>query len=118
MKIISNEDGDILRIELKGDLNHDSGAKLTKEIKHQLDHKQNKILLDLSRLAHIDAAGFEALGTVLYLAQKKKAAIVMMSTNTEITKILEESEYKDFLKVFIDEEKAMHELTRPRKKKK
>ncbi len=117
MKIIPHEDGNILIIELKGDLNHDSGVNLIKEIKNQLEHKHNNILLDLSRLAHIDDAGFEALGSVLYTVKKKNALIVIMSTNEEITKIIVESKYNDFLKIFDDKEKAMHELNRPHKKK-
>lgn len=121
MKINIHSDKDnekIIDIELKGDINKSYSGKLYDEIKKLGKHKNNNLLIDMSNAGEIDKDGYLTLGSIMAYCGQHEINFAFYTENPKIEKMINESEYKSFIKVFSNKEGAVQEILRPKKKRK
>ena len=113
MKITIEKEDDITIAYLKGDLTKDTAKQFREIIKKEINHGISKLKIDLNKLAHIDEAGYEAMGTIIATGNAHKCRITFFVTEKGIYKLLKKSQFINFLPISRTEKEAKNQLYKP-----
>ena len=116
MKITIEKENDVTIAYLKGDLTQETAKGFRETFKKEINHGINKLKIDLNKLAHIDDAGYEAMGTVIAVGNAHKCRITFFVTEKDVYKLLKKSEFVNFLPISRTKKDAKNQLYKPFKK--
>lgn len=107
MEIITNRDGEILTLKLKGRLDTNASMEFEQQVEESTNQNTKNMIIDFSDLEYICSSG---LRVIIQAAKKLKSLqgeLVLCSMEDYIQEVFEISGFDTFLKIFASKEEAL-----------
>jgi anti-sigma B factor antagonist len=107
MEIITNRDGEILTLKLKGRLDTNASMEFEQQVEESINQSTKNMIIDFSDLEYICSSG---LRVIIQAAKKLKSLqgeLVLCSMEDYIQEVFEISGFDTFLKIFASKEEAL-----------
>ena len=107
MEIITNWEGNILVVKLRGRLDTNASMDFEHQVEESINFSKDNMILDFSELEYICSSG---LRVIIQSAKKLKALqqeLVLCSMEDYIQEVFEISGFDTFLKIFSTKEEAI-----------
>ncbi len=89
MKIRTRDAGEVLIVDLQGNLTVVDGAdQLRDHVKKLVDQGHRKLLFNLRQTGHIDSAGIGAIVACYTLANKKRGVLKLLCLDAKLDRLL------------------------------
>ena len=108
MKIITNRDGEILTLKLKGRLDTNASMEFEQQVEESINQNTKNMIIDFSDLEYICSSG---LRVIIQAAKKLKSfqgELVLCSMEEYIREVFEISGFDTFLKIFASKDEALN----------
>lgn len=108
MEFITNQEGNILVMKLKGRLDTNASADFEQQIEQTIDPDTKNMIIDCSDLEYICSRG---LGLIIHAAKKLKSnhgELILCSMEDYIEEVFEISGFNKFLKIVASKEVAVN----------
>ena len=108
MKIITNRDGEILTLKLKGRLDTNASMEFEQQVEESINQNTKNMIIDFSDLEYICSSG---LRVIIQAAKKLKSfqgELVLCSMEEYIREVFVISGFDTFLKIFASKDEALN----------
>lgn len=108
MEIITNRDGEILTLKLKGRLDTNASMEFEQQVEESINQNTKNMIIDFSDLEYICSSG---LRVIIQAAKKLKSfqgELVLCSMEEYIREVFEISGFDTFLKIFASKDEALN----------
>ena len=108
MEIITNWEGSILVVKLRGRLDTNASMEFEQQVEESINFSKENMILDFSELEYICSSG---LRVIIQAAKKLKSLqgeLVLCSMEDYIQEVFEISGFDTFLKIFVSKEEAVN----------
>ena len=112
------KENNVVIFHLKGDLTEGHMRDFEDSVKHEIKHREIRMLVEMDGMNDIDDIGYQVLGSCLASANAKGANFVLYFEDKEKLKMFQDSPFGGFFVIATDQQTAGLELNKPRKKKK
>jgi anti-anti-sigma factor len=88
LEIISEEEPDVIRLVVRGELDRNNAWALSEAVIRSRDARASRLVLDLSAVEFIDAGGLRALREAARLARRQRRRLVLDGPSANVVRLL------------------------------
>lgn len=108
MEIAERKSGDIVIIDISGEIDLYNAPDLKDLIKNHIENQEYNILVNLEKVGYIDSSGIGALISSLSNLKKYQGTLKVLKVFGAVRKVFELTKLTNFFEIFDDEEKAIN----------
>jgi len=108
MEIITNREGEILVLKLKGRLDTNASAEFEQQVESSINSRIKNMILDFSELEYICSSGLRVIIQAAKKLRSLQGELVLCALEDYIQEVFEISGFDAFLKIFASKEEAVN----------